>query len=281
MPITESAGLGAAITPEQWARFVLDHLAAASVVLASGATEIRTDAKQVHVPTITDDGGVGWYAELVEIGPGDPTGQEVILTPRKCAALTVLSDEAVDDSDPSVLDAVGAAMVRAVAREADRAYFAGTGAGNNQPVGILTIAGLPSYPSAAVDYAALVTAAGMVRAEGGTPNVAYVNPADLTALQLALDANDRPLIQPDASQGMSETIAGLVVWPTPAVPATQALVAQADQILVAVRKDASVEVSEHAKFTSDGTVARVIVRTDVGVNDPSGLCLIKPGAGAS
>jgi hypothetical protein len=61
VPVTEAPGtLGAGFTPEEWASYVLDHLAAQSVVLASGATEIRTGSKIVHVPRITGDGGAAW-----------------------------------------------------------------------------------------------------------------------------------------------------------------------------------------------------------------------------
>jgi HK97 family phage major capsid protein len=274
VPITEDTGLGQALTPEQWAAYVLDHLAHASVVLASGATEIRTSYQTIHVPRVTGDGGAGWYAELDPIGAGDPTGNELVLTPKKCAAITTLSNEAVNDSDPSALDAVGTAMVRAVARACDAAYFNGTGPANNQPVGILTLPGLPAHVGA-VDYAGIVTASGIVRAAGGTPNVVYLNPSDLTALQLVAGADDRPLISGDPTQGAPPVIAGLAVWTTPAVPAATALVAQADQIIVAVREDASVAVSEQALFTQDGTVARVIARTDVGANDLDGLCEIR------
>jgi HK97 family phage major capsid protein len=278
VPITEAPGtLGAGFTPEQWAAYVLDHLAHESVVLASGATEIRTSAQTIHVPRVTGDGGVGWYTELEPIGAGDPTGDELVLTPKKCAALTTLSNEAVEDSNPDVLDAVGNSMVRAVALEADRAFFAGTG--GEMPQGLLTMT--PALPSTIgpVDYPTIVTAAGAVRAAGGQPNVVYLNPADLTTLQLATGADDRPLIQPDATQGLSETIAGLRIFATPAVPAATALVGQADQIVVAVRKDASVAISQDAAFTADGTVARVVMRADCGVNDPDGLNVITAAAG--
>ena len=272
MPITENGGLGAAVTPEEWARYVLDHLSAASVLLASGATEIRTSAKAVHVPRVLTDDGAVWLDELEEIPEGPPTGDELLLTPRKVAKLVKLSNESVNDSDPAVLDVVGTAMVRGVGLEADRAMFAGTG--GKQPLGILNQApALPGFDGAP-DYAGLVSGAGLVRAAGGTPNVVYVNPADLTALQLATGTDDRPLIG-DPTQGAPPVIAGLAVWATPATPAGTAIVAQADQIVVAVREDASVVVSEHALFTSDGSVARVIARLDVGVNDPDGLCVVK------
>jgi hypothetical protein len=65
------------------------------------------------------------------------------------------------------------------------------------------------------------------------------------------------------------------------MPAGQALVAQADQIVVAVRQDASVAVSDAPLFTSDGTVARVIARIDAGVNDLEGLASVKDVAAAT
>jgi HK97 family phage major capsid protein len=250
-------------------------ISAASVLLASGATEIRTTGKAVHVPRFTGQASTGWYGELDPISEGAPPGDELVLTPNKVATLVTLSNEVVTDSNANVLNSVGEKMVRAVALEADRAMFAGTG--GDQPTGILNVAPpLPNHP-AAPDYAGIVSGAGMVRAAGGTPNVVYVNPADLTALQLATDANDRPLVG-DTATGIGAVIAGLAIWPTPATPAGTAIVAQADQIVVAVREDASVAVSDQFAFNADGTVARVIARVDVGVNDPDGLAVVKAGA---
>ena len=280
MPITEfpAGGLGSGFAPEEWAAYVLDNLGAASVLLASGATEIRTVGKAVHVPRFTGDAATNWYSELEEIGEGCPPGDELILTPKKIAALCTLSNEVVGDSNAGVLDTVGQKMVRSVALAADKAMFNGTG--GKQPVGILNVT--PALPNVAhaPDYVGIVTGTGLVRAAGGTPNVVYVNPADLTALQLATDANDRPLIG-TTDTGIGASVAGLVIYPTPATPAGTAVVAEADQIVVAVREDASVAVSDQAAFTQDGTVARVIARVDVGVNDPDGLAVVKAGAGRS
>lgn len=86
-------------------------------------------------------------------------------------------------------------------------------------------------------------------AAGGVPDVLFANPLDLVQMQIATDGNDRPLIQPDASKGASRTIAGLTIWPTPALDNGEALVAQADQIVVAVMKDASVAFSTDARFS--------------------------------
>ena len=147
MPITEipAGGIGSAITPEMWATYVLEHLSAQSVVLASGATRITTAQKIVHVPKVTADGSASWYGELEEIDENGPAGDELILVMKKVAALVRLSNEVIDDSDPSVLDAVGTAMTRAVALTADRAILGGTG--GKQPLGVSTARPVSTSPA--------------------------------------------------------------------------------------------------------------------------------------
>ena len=51
--------------------------------------------------------------------------------------------------------------------------------------------------------------------------------------------------------------------------------AQADQIVVAVRTDPTLAVSSDANFNTDASLVRCICRTDVGVGDINGLCVIE------
>jgi HK97 family phage major capsid protein len=272
MPITEApGGFGHGITPEQWAAFVLEHLTAQSVVLASGATRIDTPNRVVHVPRIKSDGTAEWFNELDTISTTEPGGDELVLTPKKIAALATLSDEVISDSSPSVLDAVGTAMTRAVALKADAGIIAGGGA--KGPVGVYGQAG-NHVVSASITIDALIEAAGDIAAVGGQATCAYLNPADHTKLMLEKDANKRPLLTPDYSSGASSTVYGLALYQTPAITVGTALVAAPEQIVVAVRQDASVAVSADVSFTQDASVARVIARLDCGVNDPKGLTSI-------
>ena len=174
-----------------------------------------------------------WFGELEDINVGDPSGDELVLTPKKCAALTKLSNEVIDDSDPSVLDAVGTAMTRAVALTADRAILGG--AGGKAPLGVHGQAGQHVVGVVTID--ALIDAAGLVADVGGVAGtVAYVNPANHTALMKEKDArNGRPLLTPDYSGGPSSTIYGLAVWPTKGVAVDTALVCDPTQVVVAVR----------------------------------------------
>lgn len=272
MPVTElpAPGLGAGITPEAWAGYVLEHLSAQSVVLASGATRITTAQKILHVPRILADGSADWYSELEEIGPGDPTGDELELIPKKCGALTILSNEVVNDSSPSVIDAVGTAMTAAVALKVDRALLAG--AGGKEPLGVFGQSG--QHVAGAITIDALIDAAGLVADVGGQARVAYVNPTNHTALMKEKDQNGRPLLTPDYASGPSSSIYGLTIYATKGVAVDTALVCDPSQIVVGVRDDPTVAISVDAAFTSDGAVCRVVARVDVGVNDPSGLVSI-------
>jgi HK97 family phage major capsid protein len=272
MPITEApGGFGHGITPEQWAAMVLEHLSAQSVVLASGATRVDTPYRVVHIPRVKTDGTAAWYSEAETLTAGEPTGDELVLTPKKVAAITTLSNEVVNDSSPSVLDAVGTSMTRAVALQADAGIL--TGAGGKAPSGIYNQAG-NHVVSATVTIDSLIEAAGKIAAVGGQARAAYLNPADHTKLMLEKDAQKRPLLTPDYSGGPSSTIYGLALWHTPAITAGTALVVDPAQIVVAVRQDASVAVSADASFTSDAAICRVIARLDCGVNDPKGLTSI-------
>ena len=57
---------------------------------------------------------------------------------------------------------------------------------------------------------------------------------------------------PLGSTRMGASVAGLTIWPTPATPAGTALAADATQIVVAVREDASVAVSDQFAFHGTG-----------------------------
>lgn len=71
--------------------------------------------------------------------------------------------------------------------------------------------------------------------------------------------------------GGAERLAGAILYATPGIAAGTALVADASQIVVGIRKDASVDFSAHQRLSADAVVARVVARADWGVNDPAGL----------
>ncbi len=263
-------GLNAAHGAEAWATFVLERLGLESILLRSGARRINVIGAVAHIPRVLTNGGATWTAELVEIPSNAPTGDELVLTPRKLANVVALSNESVSDAPVDELDTVGAALTRAIATEVDARAFSASAATAVAPAGLLSLT-LPTQTGGAGVIDSYLRAIGTIEAAGGRATSIYIAPADLTVLRISKDTSGRPLLQPDLQAGGAERIGGAVLYATPGIAAGTALVADASQIVVGIRKDAEVTFSAHARFTSDAVVARVVARVDFGVNDISGL----------
>lgn len=251
-------GLNATWGAEDWSSYVLEHLATTSALLRAGARFIPVRGRTAHVPRTLTDGTATWVDELEEIPSDAPTGDDLVLTPKKLGNVVTLSTEALEDAPVDELDAVGDALTRSVATAIDTRLFSTEVATAKAPAGLL-----PSIPIGVgpVSLDNIIRAAGAVAGVGGVANAAFLNPLDVTDLQL-LKETERRLLDFD--------LANLIV-PTPALPQGVAVVGDARQIVVGVRRDVDVAFSGHAKFTADGVVARVTARADFGINDPRGL----------
>jgi HK97 family phage major capsid protein len=277
VPVTQvPPGLGTAISGQEWASFILTRLQHASVVLRSGARRLTTSSPVLHVPRFTGDGSAGWYLELEEIAEGAPPGDDIEMIMRKCATLAKISSEVVSDASRAAINQLGETMMSAVGLTVDRAIFVGAGP-PRQPVGIVGQI-TQIIEGDVVDLDNVIDAAGLIADVGGEPNALYLAPADWTAWQKVRDGVDRPLLNPDVTQAAAPQLAGLSVYRTPALSSGTAVVAQADQIIVAVRDDPAIEMSSDALFTSDGHVVRITNRLDVAINDSRGLSKIVPTA---
>jgi HK97 family phage major capsid protein len=266
-----SPGIASTWGSEQWAAYVLDHLSLQSVLLRSGARRINVVGTRAHVPRLLSDGTATWTAEAAPIASSAPAADTIELIPKKVANLVTVSNESVADADVSVLNAVGDAMTRSVALALDAKALSADAATAIAPAGIraAVLPGAAGTP----DLVGITTAVGVIGAAGGVADACYLNPADLTAIRLAILAGTFTSIVDPTAPGI-ERIAGARLWPTPAVVAGSAIVAQADQILVGIRQDAEVAFSPDAAFDSDGVAVRVTARADFGVNDPNGIWVI-------
>jgi len=79
--------------------------------------------------------GCRWTAEDTQISLTDPTTNELVVTPKKVAGLTQISNEAASDSNPAVAD-----LARSVAKKVDAAFFGNTV--TNGPSGLLSLSGV-------------------------------------------------------------------------------------------------------------------------------------------
>lgn len=260
---------------ESWASFVLEHLRVESVLLRAGARFLPVTGRVAHVPKTLSDGVATWCAEGTEIPSSAPTGDELVLTPRKLANVVSLSRESIADAPISELDMVGTAMTRSVATSLDTKAFSTDAATATAPGGLRSVAA--ALPSAVgpIDLDGILRAIGVVGQVGAIATAALVSPADLTSLRLEESTTGEKLLQPDIQAAGAERIGGAALLATPALPTGTSIIGDLAQVIVAVRKDVEVMFSEEAQFTRDSVVARVTARLDLGVNDARGLLVLR------
>ena len=110
-------------------------------VAAQVSTVVETGSHDFRVPVVSADPTAAWTAEGAEITASDPTITEVLVTPKKLAGLTVVSNELASDSSPAALQVVGDGLVRDLRRKIDAAYFAAA-TPTNGPAGVGTLSGV-------------------------------------------------------------------------------------------------------------------------------------------
>jgi HK97 family phage major capsid protein len=271
-------GLTATWGAEAFAKFVLDHLSAQSVLLASGARRINITGKSAHVPRLLSDGNAAWTAEAAEIDSSSPDADEVVLSPKALKSICALSNESIGDAEVDVLDAVGVAMTRSISTKLDLTVFDAAVATSLRPAGLrsaaYTLPGVAATVANAAGIDAIRVGIGTIAAAGGRATAIYMAAADFTTLSNLKEGTTgsiRPLLQPDVTQANAYTIGGARIWITPGMPAGTCLIADASQILLGVRKDATVDFSSHQRFSADSVVARVVARFDWAISDAAGL----------
>ena len=117
-------------------------------VAAQVSTVVETGSHDFRVPVVSADPTAAWTAEGAEITASDPTITEVLVTPKKLAGLTVVSNELASDSSPAALQVVGDGLVRDLRRKIDAAYFAAA-TPTNGPAGVGTLSGVSTVDAGA------------------------------------------------------------------------------------------------------------------------------------
>jgi HK97 family phage major capsid protein len=138
MALTTSGG-ASILTPEEVGALVIRPLMEQSVA-AQVSTVVQTTSHDFRVPVVSADPTAAWTAEGAEITASDPTITEIVVTPKKLAGLTVISNELAADSSPAALQVVGDGLVRDLKRKLDAAYFGNTTTNGPSGLGSLTTA---------------------------------------------------------------------------------------------------------------------------------------------
>lgn len=278
------------LTQEEVIPFLVKPLEAASVVLAAGPRIFDSPTGDpLRIPTLVSVGDAAWHGENELITEADPDFGEITLLPNNLKSVKVMhrfSNELARHSVISIATTLQSALVRQVADKLDDALLAGTGAldgnGNRTPIGLFNQAGIQTgtwstTPSAAEAVDLTLDAVGkFLTAEITDLSRArwFMRPADFIAFGKVKDADGRPLIQPDVTQGFRQTLHGIPVTVTSKLTAGQA--ALVDMNMVAVGRDLapSVKILDQTYGDYDQLAIRVVTRQDIGLLHPEGVVLL-------
>jgi HK97 family phage major capsid protein len=270
MALTTSGG-ASILTPEQVGALVIRPLMEQSVA-AQVSTVVQTSSHDFRVPVVSADPAAAWTAEGAEITASDPTVTEIVVTPKKLAGLTVISNELAADSSPAALQVVGDGLVRDLKRKLDAAYFGNTT--TNGPSGLLSVS------STAVDGGDTWTnldwaeAAKSAAETVHTTITAFVaSPA--TALKLAQlkeqTGSNKDLLGSDPTTAGSRVIGGVPLYTSPAIADDIVWGVPQPHSIFVLRQDASVVTDTSVFFTSDRVAVRATLRASFGFTYPAAV----------
>jgi HK97 family phage major capsid protein len=249
------------LRPEQVNALVVEPLTKESTAFQV-STIARTTSNQYRFPVITGDPDTAWVPEGSEIPVDDADVAELLITPKKVAGLTVISNELAADSSPEATAVIGQRLVNSLKRRVDSAWFAT--ATTNGPAGLGSITPTTVYGGAAytnVDpFLEAIAAAEGVGAQV-TSFVTHPDTAlDLATLKKATGSNES-LLQPDPSKPAGRVIAGVPLITSPDAPNNGTVFGIPKALsFVVLRADVTVALDSSAFFTSDRVAVRVTMR---------------------
>lgn len=284
---------GGAFTPNGYSPFFWDRLAAASVLLKSGARVVMTNNDALLIPRWTADTTTGWTAEAATISSTDATADIITAVPRKLAALQALSTESIDDSSPHLLEVVAQGMVRSVALKYDLGAFEGSGTAP-EVRGLKNVAGITTQSLgtnglAIANLDPFADAIGTLEGYNAEATAIVMHPRTWQGLLKLREAtgSNKPMLQDSAgagTQGVERSIYGVPVHLSSqlstaetqgsSTAASSVYVYQADEVVAVMRNDVQVLVDRSRLFNSDQCEVRAVMRADIVVPNPTAIVRI-------
>jgi HK97 family phage major capsid protein len=270
--LTTATGSTHGLLPDQIGALIVQPVRAASVALRV-ATVITTEAHEFRVPVLEGDAGAAWTAEGTEIAASDAVFDEIVVTPKKVAGLSIISRELANDSAPSAQLIVGQGLAQSLATKIDQAFF-----GNivtNGPSGLLSVAGVQTVDTTATisNTDSFAEALSLAETVGAQVNAFVAHPTTVLALSKIKKqtGSAEPLLGYDASQPTQRQILGIPLIPSPAVAEGDVWAIPAAKALVVLREDVTLDVDRSAYFSSDRIGIRATLRVGFAFPHPAAL----------
>ncbi len=271
--LTSSEPSGVALTPEQRAELIVTPLERDSLALRATRV-LPTTRDAIQIPMLTEDVPTDFVAEGAELPTGEPVVNEATLTPTKIAALTVISSELAEDSEPAAVELIGQSIARSIRLKLDQAFLLAASGGLPSP-GVLTGSSYTDGGQLGDNLDGISDAIGSVESASGQATAIVMNPQTwgrLAKLKVLASDSNQPLLgvgESGVNQAQVRTLFGVPVYVDHAVAAEVIGVWDSSAVATALRRDVKVETDASRYFDSDSVAVRATLRADWKVLDPA------------
>ena len=276
--LTEAA-TATPLTPPELSNQLWDRLRDQAVVLQSGVPVISTSARQIQWPALISDIEAAFYDELDPITESDPGFDSYEISPKAIKALVRASAEALEDSDPDLLQVVQRNLETILALKLDRELLVGDTAKGFKGMTNTTDVATIDADGAMRDYDLLLRAAGVL---GGArvpgPYVCAMHPWTATHLSLL------KTFGPDGGTQSNQSLPAAAGAPTPYLTSqvghddeagTAPIVVYAPKSIACIRRrDVTLEVDRSSEFASDAVLVRGKLRATLFLPHVEAVCVI-------
>lgn len=270
------------LRPEQVNDLIIQPLTEQSVAMRV-SNIVYTSSSEYRIPVLEGDPAADWTAEGADITPDDADFDEVLVTPKKAAALTIVSNELAADSTPAATGVLGQRLVQSLVRKVDAAFFGSTVA--NGPNGIGSISPTTVYAGGDwTDSDVFLEAVAAVETLGQKIDTFVAHPDDALALariKKLTSGSNEPLLAADATLPAGRQIAGVPLVVSADVPAGVVYGIPKATTFTVIREDASVQIDSSAYFASDRTAVRATIRVGFGFAYPASIVAVVKAAEGS
>ena len=286
---TRALSTAVSTSPGTLSNVLFDRLRAASVVLASGIRQLSIEGDSTIFPSITADASPSWTSESATITPSDPTFSTVTAVPRKLAALVQVSNELIEDSDPSVVETLRDHLLKVLGLKVDAGLLEGTGT-PPQPSGLLNLSGKQTLAAgtngATVTFDMIADAIALLEAVNVPRERMRIvaHPRNLAALRKAKASTAGSYLWQDVGSAEPGTVFGVPIYSTSQLTTTETqgsssltnsiYVYDIESLVFVDRRPFTFEVDRARLFNSDQAEIRAKLRADLISPTPTGVVRI-------
>nr|BFD83066.1 hypothetical protein StreXyl84_24670 [Streptomyces sp. Xyl84] len=251
---------GGYTVPEQIAGKYIDALKAKSTFLRGlpASSIIPFASASFSVPQLLSSTGADYVAEGQPIPEGQMVWGEVKFEAQKIGEVQWASTEVLEDSALDQRRVIAENLLRDASLKFDADAF--TGAGRIKGIVSQGISTTLGSGKVSVTYDDLADAVARIEATNGTPSVVWASIDMAAALRKEKSSGSGVYQGGSPTDNPASTAWGLPILPSAFLPAKTIVVADASRIVVGIRRNATVRVSEDARFDSDQVGFKLTMR---------------------